>query len=59
SFLPVLSPSLPPDQAIDSLGQVLDALQNLSPSDKQNSMAEILINGKSSQAGIELKEGDQ
>jgi len=37
------------------LGEVLESLDNLSPLEKQRSMAELLITGESEKAGVDLR----
>ena len=55
SFKPVFSPSIPTGEALESLGEVLESLDNLSPLEKQRSMAELLITGESEKAGVDLR----
>jgi hypothetical protein len=55
SFIPDFSSG----QWIDNLNEFLESLDHLTPAERQSAMAEILIDGKSSNAGIDLRGGDQ
>jgi hypothetical protein len=51
-FIPAFL-SLPTGQAIDSIQQLVDSLDNLSPEEKKEAMLELLLKGESSKAGID------
>ncbi len=51
-FIPAFL-SLPTGQAIDSIQQLVDSLDNLSPEEKKEAMVELLLKGESSKAGID------
>ncbi len=59
SFMPDFSSAVPTAQAIDALRELLESLDHLTPAERQSAMAEILIEGKSSKAGIDLRGGDR
>ena len=59
SFMPDFSSAVPTAQAIEALRELLESLDHLTPSERESAMAEILIDGKSSKAGIDLRGGDQ
>jgi uncharacterized protein YjbI with pentapeptide repeats len=59
SFMPDFSSAVQTAEAIAALNELLESLDHLTPSERQSAMAEILINGKSSNAGIDLRDGDQ
>jgi hypothetical protein len=59
SFLPDFTSAVPAAEAISALTELLESLDHLTPAERQNAMAEILIDGKSSKAGIDLRDGDQ
>ncbi|MBT3638541.1 MAG: cadherin repeat domain-containing protein, partial [Opitutae bacterium] len=59
SFMPDFSSAVPTAQAINALNELLESLDHLTPSERQSAMAEILIDGKSSKAGIDLRGNDR
>jgi hypothetical protein len=59
SFLPDFSSAVPTTQAINALNELLQSLDHLTPEERENAMAEILIDGKSSKAGIDLRGNDR
>ena len=59
SFMPDFSSAVPTAQAIAALKELLESLDHLTPAERQSAMAEILIDGKSSNAGIDLRGGDR
>ena len=59
SFMPDFSSAVPTAQAIEALRELLESLDHLTPSERESAMAEILIDGMSSKAGIDLRDRDR
>jgi hypothetical protein len=51
-FEPIISPNVSPAENISNAVKVLESMENLSIEEKQQSLVELLLFGKSSTAGI-------
>ena len=57
--MPDFSSAVPTAQAIEALRELLESLDHLTPAERESAMAEILIDGMSSKAGIDLRDRDR
>ena len=54
TFVPLISPTTSPKQAVSGLIEVLGSMNNLSAEEKKKSLAELLITGKSETSGLSI-----